>query len=398
MRNVESPGGRLRPSASRHKGDTQTERAPPPEKLSGGARRRAALDAVSVPQFLAAAAQSQRRGRGTGCRVRWWLLLAFLALLPCARAPDLLCCSGGAARCAAPATLRTAALCAPAAASHMLPLTSGDAHSVRVLLFGALAAAAAMTGRTSRVVQVASRAGLSAAPRLRVLLLAACFLGVLHGAHAVVDSRMYTRVACPTVKHRWLAASQYLNSTTWMDGVQSGAQDAALANSDTGTPAVSKPFYDQSSKSVVFSPRSQSSKVGPYVNLQSVHFGTGDFTFIILAKYSAPGSSVDVWPRIFDFSTTGNSRGTYFILTEVRACQKNACPACPCCAQQQQQPARGSQQPRSAWLSRAQRARVHAADALCAAGDSMATRSWRTPPWVWRGRRTHCARTTTPAP
>ena len=153
----------------------------------------------------------------------------------------------------------------------------------------------------------------------RALLLAVCCLGLLHGAHAVIDSRMYTRLACPTVKHRWLAASQYLSSTTWVDGVQSGAQDALLVSSDAG---IGKPFYDQSSRSVVFSPRSQSSTTGPYVNLQSVHFGTGNFTFVILAKYNAPGSSGDNWPRIFDFSTTGNSQGTYFILTEVRACRR----------------------------------------------------------------------------
>ncbi len=129
---------------------------------------------------------------------------------------------------------------------------------------------------------------------------------------------MYTRLACPTVKHRWVAASQYLNSTTWVDGVQTGAQDALLLCSDTGTPAISKPYYDTSTQSVLFSPRSNSATTGPYVNLQSVHFGTGDFTFVILAKYNAPGTPGDRWPRIFDFSTTGNQQGTYFILTEVR--------------------------------------------------------------------------------
>ena len=149
------------------------------------------------------------------------------------------------------------------------------------------------------------------------LLLVACFAWQLRGAHAV-DARMYTRLACPSVQHRWLAASQYLSSTTWTDGVQSGAQDALLVNTDTGTPAISKPFYDSSSQSVLFSPRSQASTTGPYVNLQSVNFGTGAFTFVILAKYNAPGSGSDSWPRIFDFSTTGTSSGTYFILTEAR--------------------------------------------------------------------------------
>ena len=155
--------------------------------------------------------------------------------------------------------------------------------------------------------------------RVQQLLLIVCLLSQLScRVDAQVDSRMYTRLACPTVQHRWLAASQYLNSTTWTDGVQSGAQDALLVNTDNGSPAISKPFYDQSSKSVLFSPRSQSSTTGPYVNLQSVHFGTGDFTFVILAKYNSPGTSGDAWPRIFDFSTTGNQYGTYFILTEVR--------------------------------------------------------------------------------
>ena len=321
MCNAESPSGHLRPSASRHEVDTQTGLARPSERLPGGARWHAYLDAASVRRPVAAA-QTQRRGRCDGCRVRLWMLLALLALLPCVSAPAALLYNGGGgtARCASPASLLTAASSATAVVLLLvLLLTSGAAHSARLLLFGALAA---VTGRTSRVWQGASRAGLSAAPRLRVLVLAACFLCVLRGGDAVVDSRMYTRLACPTVKHRWVAASQYVNSTNWVDGVQTGAQDALLVNSDTGTPAISKPFYDQSSKSVVFSPRTQSSSTGPYVNLQSVHFGTGDFTLVILAKYNAPGSVGDSWPRIFDFSTTGNSLGTYFILTQVRACRE----------------------------------------------------------------------------
>jgi hypothetical protein len=176
------------------------------------------------------------------------------------------------------------------------------------------AAASVRSGCHPQALHVARLLG---AHGCRALLLLMASMLTLR-AHAVVDSRMYTRLACPTVKHRWVAASQYLNSTTWVDGVQTGAQDALLLCSDTGTPAISKPYYDTSTQSVLFSPRSNSATTGPYVNLQSVHFGTGDFTFVILAKYNAPGTPGDRWPRIFDFSTTGNQQGTYFILTEVR--------------------------------------------------------------------------------
>jgi hypothetical protein len=156
-------------------------------------------------------------------------------------------------------------------------------------------------------------------------------------AHTAVDPKMYTRLACPTVQHRWLAASQYLTSTSWLDGVQTGAQDAVLVNSDTGMPAISKPYYDVGTQSVLFSPRTNAATTGPYVNLQSVHFGTGDFTFVILAKYKAPGSQGDVWPRIFDFSSTGTPQGTYFILTEVRTASApprkgRPCTIRECCA------------------------------------------------------------------
>ena len=205
-----------------------------------------------------------------------------------------------------------------------------------------------------------------------LLLFVVYFVGQLRGAHAVIDARMYTRLACPSVKHRWLAASQYLSSTTWTDGVQSGAQDALLLNTDTDSPAISKPYYDASSQSVVFSPRSQASTTGPYVNLQSVHFGTGAFTFVILAKYNASGSGSDNWPRIFDFSTTGTPSGTYFILTEARA--------------------------RAAGARCATRADARTPVTPSCARNSMATRTWCTPLWALQGRRTRCARTTPPSP
>ena len=315
-------GSELRPPPWRDKADTQTRSAPTLEKQSGSVLPLPSLLGDSVLQCRMV--QTQRMGRCAGSRVRWWVLLSLLALLPRASAP------------AAPRGSYTAAaslvalLTGPSVVPGLLASLFNAARALQLFTFGALACWRSLSsvvvavfhtgvfGSKPRTWLGPSRAGLSRAHQCQQVFLSACLLGMLSGARAQIDSRMYTRLACPTVKHRWLAASQYLSATTWSDGVQLGAQDAILVNSDTGTPAISKPFYDQSSKSVVFSPRSQSSTTGPYVNLQSVYFGTGDFTFVVLARYNAPGSSGDVWPRIFDFSTTGNQYGAYFILTEVR--------------------------------------------------------------------------------
>ena len=318
MRDAEGAGGKLRPPPWRDKAETQPRSAPTLEKPSGGVLPLPSLG-DSVLQCHVAA-QTLRPGRGAGGRVRWWALLTLLALLPCASAPAAmpLCVSR-----AAPVTLLAVTSSAWAVVSGLLSSFESAARASRLFSFGAVVCfcvLVAVFANAAGVLGSKPRAWLSPsrAHRWQQLLRTMFFLSMLSGAQAQ-DARMYTRLACPTVKHRGLAASQYLNATTWVDGVQSGAQDAILVNSDNGTPAISKPFYDQSSKSVLFSPRAQSSTTGPYVNLQSVHFGTGDFTFLVLAKYNSPGTSGDVWPRIFDFSTTGNQYGTYFILTEVRS-------------------------------------------------------------------------------
>ena len=318
MRDAEGAGGELRPPPWRDKVDTHPRSAQTLEKPFGGALPLPSLwgDTRYDALQCRAAAQTLRPGRGAGGKMRWWALLALLALLPCASAPAALPCGK---RAATPIML-TAASSAAAVVPCLLAFVMSAARAVQLFIFGALTLAGflAVVGSSKpRAWLGPSCTILNRVHRLHQPFLTACLLCLLYGARAQ-DSRMYTRLACPTVKHRWVAAMQYLNATTWIDGVQSGAQDAVLVNSDTGTPAISKPFYDQSSKSVLFSPRAQSSTTGPYVNLQSVHFGTGDFTFVILAKYNSPGTSGDVWPRIFDFSTTGNQYGTYFILTEVR--------------------------------------------------------------------------------
>ena len=141
-------------------------------------------------------------------------------------------------------------------------------------------------------------------------------------ADAQISPKMYTRLACPSVAHRWLASSYYLNSTTWLDSVPgSGTRhDGRLLNSDNATGStVTAPFFDAGQNALVFSPRSLSSTVGPYVQLPSVQFGNGDFTFYVLAKYSSPGGSGSSWPRIFDFSSTGTGSGVYMILTQYGA-------------------------------------------------------------------------------
>ena len=325
MRDAEGAGGKQRPPPWRDKADTRPRSAPLSEKLSEGALPLPSPRSDFAPPRCPAAAQTLRPGRATGGRVRWWALLALLALLPCASAPTAmpLCVSH-----AAPVTLLAVASSALAIVPGLLSSLESAARASRLFSFGAVVCwrilDAGVLGSKPR-----TWPGPSKAHRWQQLLLTTFCLSMLSGAQAQTDTRMYTRLACPTVKHRWLAASQYLNATTWTDGVQSGAQDAILVNTDTGTPSISKPFYDQSSKSVLFSPRSMSSTTGPYVNLQSVHFGTGDFTFVVLAKYSnAPnpvtGANDWRWPRIFDFSTTGNQYGTYFILTEVRETSRPA--------------------------------------------------------------------------
>ena len=316
MRDAEGAFGELRPPPWREKAYTRPRSVPTSENPSGGTLLlpSPARGSDSVPQCRAAAPALRPAG-GAGGRVRWWALLALLALLPPASAPAALPCVAGNG--AATPIMLTAASFAATVVPSLLAFVMSAARAVQLFIFGALTLAGFLAVVGSRAWLGPSRTILNRVHRLHQPFLTACLLCLLYGARAQ-DSRMYTRLACPTVKHRWLAASQYLNATTWRDGVQSGAQDAVLVNSDTGTPAISKPFYDQSSKSVLFSPRAQSSTTGPYVNLQSVHFGTGDFTFVILAKYNSPGTSGDVWPRIFDFSTTGNQYGTYFILTEVR--------------------------------------------------------------------------------
>lgn len=339
MRAADKPRRLVGPPARRHEVVAQPHVAPPSEMPSGEAAKQLAPSGDVFTLRRPDAARIRRREGFAGLTTRCWLWLALLALLPRADAPSLLR-GGGALVCGAPVRLAAMPL-SPAAACGLLALATYAARCARLALVAALSrwrSTAAQTvplacgvlalGLKRREWHAPRRAGRGMSPRWRALLLAACALGALPEAQGVVDSRMYTRMACPTVKHRWLAASQYLSSTTWSDGVQSGAQDAVLACNDAG---ISKPFYDQSSKSVLFSPRSQASTTGPYVNLQSVHFGTGDFTFLILAKYNAPGSQGDNWPRIFDFSTTGNSLGTYFILTEVRARAQHARLA-PCAA------------------------------------------------------------------
>ena len=133
-------------------------------------------------------------------------------------------------------------------------------------------------------------------------------------AHADISPKMYTRLACPSVAHRWLASNYYVNLTTWLDSVPGTGirHDGLLKNSDTSP--VKAPFFDTGQNAMVFSPRGLGSTVGPYVQLPSVQFGNGDFTFYVLAKYSSPGGSGSSWPRIFDFSSTGTSSGVYFIL------------------------------------------------------------------------------------
>ena len=326
MRNAKVAGGELRPPPWRDKADTQTRSVPTlDKKQSGSVLPLSSLLGDPALQCLMPV-QTQRPGRCTGGRVRWWILLSLLALLPRASAPAAP--RGSYTAAASLVALLTLASFAVAPFPGLLASLIYVASALQLFSFGALACWRSL-GSVAAVFHLvfgskpcawlsSSRAGLSRAHRWQQLLLTMFFLSMQSGAQAQTDARMYTRLACPTVKHRWLAASQYLNATTWADGVQSGAQDALLVNTDSGTPAIFKPFYDQSSKSVVFSPRSQSSTTGPYVNLQSVNFGTGDFTFVILAKYNSPGASGDNWPRIFDFSTTGNQYGTYFILTEVR--------------------------------------------------------------------------------
>ena len=138
-------------------------------------------------------------------------------------------------------------------------------------------------------------------------------------AHADISPKMYTRLACPSVAHRWLASNYYVNLTTWLDSVPGTGirHDGLLKNSDTSP--VKAPFFDTGQNAMVFSPRGLGSTVGPYVQLPSVQFGNGDFTFYVLAKYSSPGGSGSSWPRIFDFSSTGTSSGVYFILTQYGA-------------------------------------------------------------------------------
>jgi hypothetical protein len=135
-------------------------------------------------------------------------------------------------------------------------------------------------------------------------------------ARAQINAKMYTRLACPSVAHRWLASNYYVNSTAWQDSVpgNSTRHDGLLKNTDTSP--IQPPFFDFGQNAMVFSPRSLTTTVGPYVQLPSVEFGTRDFTFYVLAKYNSPGTSRQSWPRIFDFSSTGTSSGVYFILTQ----------------------------------------------------------------------------------
>ena len=151
-----------------------------------------------------------------------------------------------------------------------------------------------------------------------MLLIVLALLSSTWSVDATIDPKMYTRLACPSVSHRWLASNYYVTNTTWSDSVPGVVRhDGVLKNTDTSP--VTVPSFDAAQSAVTFSPRGLTSTSGPYVQLPSVQFGTSDFTLYVLAKYTSPGATGTSWPRIFDFSSTGTSSGVYFILTQYGA-------------------------------------------------------------------------------
>ena len=115
----------------------------------------------------------------------------------------------------------------------------------------------------------------------------------------LADPYTFTRLACPTVVHRWVASAAYVNASTspnvWLDAAATSSTSFnALLKTSVGhascnapcTTAASDPsggpYYDPTQQAVIFAPPSVPSPPndGPYVLLPSINVGSGDFTVV----------------------------------------------------------------------------------------------------------------------
>ena len=127
----------------------------------------------------------------------------------------------------------------------------------------------------------------------------------------LMDPFTVSRLACPTLVHRWVASATYINAPgspfIWQDAARlgDGSFDALLKTSVNKSICASPcltaaedpdggPYYDPVQQAAIFVPPDPTSDLpdGPYVLLPSVQFGTGDFTlvggvlFLLLPKRS----------------------------------------------------------------------------------------------------------------